>query len=54
MMTKIIYARDAAGVIGALLIAIGIGMIYPPAGVITGGVLMLGGAIALAKARWPA
>lgn len=36
--------RDAAGVGGGLLVAIGAGMIYLPAGVIVGGVELLAAA----------
>ena len=40
---------DLFGIAGALCIAGGIGWIYPPAGVIAGGILMLTGALLYAR-----
>lgn len=42
-------ARDAAGVTGCVLIAVGAGCIYMPAGLIVGGLMLL--AIALLPGR---
>jgi hypothetical protein len=42
--------RDLAGLAGASLIAYGTWLIYPPAGFITGGALLLIGAILVAFA----
>jgi hypothetical protein len=36
--------RDMLGLVGGGLIACGAGLMYPPAGLIVGGVLLLGGA----------
>lgn len=41
--------RDLAGVAGAAAVALGAGMVYLPAGVIVGGLLMLAGAILAAR-----
>lgn len=44
-----VVARDLAGIVGAVLIAIGAGEIYAPAGLIVGGTLLLAGAILSAR-----
>lgn len=36
-----VVARDAAGLGGCVLIAVGAGMIHVPAGLITGGVMLI-------------
>jgi hypothetical protein len=38
-------ARDALIVVGAVLVAFGVGMVYRPAGVIVAGLLLLAGGI---------
>ncbi len=45
-----VFLRDAAGVIGAALIAYGAWRVYAPAGYIMGGALLLTGSILLARA----
>lgn len=42
--------RDGAGVVGAVLIAVGVGMVYLPAGLIVAGALMLAAAVFSARA----
>jgi hypothetical protein len=42
-------ARDAAGVLAVASISYGAWLIYPPAGFITGGLLILAGVIAMAR-----
>ncbi len=44
-----VLLRDGAGLAGAVAIAYGAWLIYPPAGFIAGGVLLLAGAIALSR-----
>ena len=46
-----VLARDAVGISGAAMIAYGASMIYPPAGWIVGGVMLLVSAWLSAKAR---
>lgn len=41
--------RDLAGLAGAGLVAGGAGMVFLPAGLIVGGLMLLGAAIALAR-----
>jgi hypothetical protein len=41
--------RDAAGIVGAALIAYGAGLVYRPAGFIVAGVLLVGGAYLAAR-----
>lgn len=48
-MKAVVVARDAAGITGAGLIAYGAWLIFPPAGFIVGGLLVLAGAIAAAR-----
>jgi hypothetical protein len=43
--------RDAAGLIGGLLISMGAGEVYRPAGLIMGGLLLVGGAYLSARNR---
>lgn len=42
-------ARDAAGLIGAACVAIGVGLIYVPAGVIVAGAMLVGAAFLTAR-----
>lgn len=50
-MTKTLaIAREAAGFVGAAIVAVGAGMIYLPAGVIIGGLMLIGLAVAPLKA----
>lgn len=42
-------ARDAAGLAGCAMIAAGAGEIYRPAGLISGGLMLVVGALATAK-----
>jgi hypothetical protein len=44
-------AVDAAGVAGAALLSFGVWRIYPPAGFIAGGALMLAGSLFYARAH---
>lgn len=46
--------RDLAGLAGVGLIAYGAWLVYPPAGFITGGVLLIAGALLLALGNRPA
>jgi hypothetical protein len=41
--------RDACGVAGVVLLSYGAWLVYAPAGFITGGVLLLAGAVLLAR-----
>lgn len=45
----IIWARDIAGIAGVASISYGAWLTYAPAGFLVGGVLLLGGAIAVAR-----
>ena len=43
--------RDLSGLAGAALVAYGAWLIYPPAGFIVGGLMLLAGAVFSARAR---
>jgi hypothetical protein len=50
-MTKLATtARDVAGLAGCALVSYGSGLVYTPAGFIVGGLMLLGGALLLARA----
>lgn len=44
---------DAAGILGAVMIAGGVGWIYPPAGVIVGGLILLTAAVLASRRAQP-
>lgn len=50
-MLKTGLARDIVGLAGGLIVAIGVGMIHLPAGVIVLGAELLAGAVLTARAR---
>jgi len=45
-----VFARDLFGIAGASLVSYGAGLIYRPAGFITGGILLIAAALLLARA----
>ncbi|MGQ3212996.1 hypothetical protein [Shinella sp.] len=47
--TLAVLARDAAGVLSVASVAYGAWLIYPPAGFIVGGLLILAGVLAVAR-----
>ncbi|MFC7515086.1 MULTISPECIES: hypothetical protein [Oxalobacteraceae] len=49
-MTKLDWATFIAGVVGLLLLSVGAGMVYFPAGLITLGAGLLGWSYAVARA----
>ena len=49
MKLAIVILHDLIGVIGASLVAYGAWLVFPPAGFITGGVLLLAGALLLSR-----
>lgn len=48
-MNRIAIIRDAAGLIGAAMVAWGIGMMHLPSGIIAAGVLLVAGAYLSAR-----
>lgn len=44
---------DTAGIVGALMVAGGVGWIYPPAGVITAGLFLLCAAVLASRRAQP-
>lgn len=51
LATLPVIVRDVAGLLGAALLAYGARLIYPPAGYIVGGLLLLAGSLFLARAE---
>ena len=49
MKLAIVVLHDLIGVIGAGLVAYGAWLVFPPAGFITGGLLLLAGALLLSR-----
>ena len=47
----LVLLRDGGGLAGAALIAYGAWLVFPPAGFITGGVLLLAGALLLSRGQ---
>lgn len=45
----LVFARDAAGLLAVASISYGAWLVYPPAGFIVGGALVLAGVVALAR-----
>ncbi len=51
MKLAIVILHDLIGVIGAALVAYGAWLVFPPAGFITGGVLLLAAALLLSRGQ---